>query len=71
MSIVGDILSTVGCSVPWDDIMSTMEDILSSVGGTQYRGGSQITKDCPHGTEHPYGTHDIPHMHHDVPLHAS
>ena len=28
-----------GCSVPWGDIMSTVEDILSTVGGVQYRGG--------------------------------
>ena len=31
-------------------------------GGVQYRGGTQITRDCmPHGTEHPHSTHDIHH----------
>ena len=43
----GDILSTVGgyleyrggCSVPWGDIMMHLGDIMSTVGGVQYRGG--------------------------------
>ena len=40
----GDIMSTVGCSVPWWVIMSTMGDIMSTMGcsvpwGVQYRGG--------------------------------
>ena len=33
---VGDILSTVGCSVPWGDIMSTMG------GYHEYRGGWSV-----------------------------
>ena len=28
-----------GCSVPWGDIMSTVRDILITVGGVQYHGG--------------------------------
>ena len=39
MSTVGDILSTVGCSVPWGDIMINVGDILSTVRGVQYHGG--------------------------------
>ena len=35
---VGDILSTVGCSVPWG-ISWVPWGILSAVGDTQYRGG--------------------------------
>ena len=47
----GGILSFVIC-LPWGDIMSTE--------GVQYRGGTQITKDFPHGTEHPHGTENPP-----------
>ena len=36
---VGDILSTMGCSVPWGDIMSTVGVILSTVWDVQYHGG--------------------------------
>ena len=32
---VWDILSTVGCSIPWGDIMSTVGVILSTVVGVQ------------------------------------
>ena len=33
-----------------------------------HNGGTHITKDCvPHGTEHPHGIQDIPHMHHESP----
>ena len=28
-----------GCSVPWEDIMSTVGVILSTMGDVQYRGG--------------------------------
>ena len=48
-------------------------DIMSTVGGVQYCGGTQMTKDnIPHGTEHPpvqnipHGTQDIPHCTHDI-----
>ena len=55
-------LSTMG------DIMIHVGDIMSTVGGVQYRGVTQITEDLfPHGTEHPYGTHDIPQVHYDIP----
>ena len=36
---VRDILSTVGCSASWEDIMSTVGVILSTVGDAQYHGG--------------------------------
>ena len=62
-----------GCSVLWGD---TILRNLSTVGGYhdtcggyhEYRGGcsvpwgTQITKDFS-----PHGTHDIPHVHHDIP----
>ena len=62
---VGDSLSTMGgylqyrggCSVPWGDIMSTVE-------GVQYRGGEVF---CYLRLNTLHGTHDIPHMHHDIP----
>ena len=39
MSTVGDILSTVGCSVPLGDIMINVGGYLEYCGGVQYRGG--------------------------------
>ena len=45
----GDILSTMGCSVPWG-IMSTMGVILSAMGATQYHGGYHDA----HGGYHEY-----------------
>ena len=40
MSTVGDILSTIGCSVPCRYIAINVGDILSTVGGYhEYRGG--------------------------------
>ena len=39
LSTVGDILSTVGCSVPWGDIMINVGDILSTVGVFSTVGG--------------------------------
>ena len=39
MSIVGDILSTVGVFSTVGGIMIKVGDILSTVGGVQYRGG--------------------------------
>ena len=67
---VGDILSTVG-------MISTVGDITINVGEHhEYRGGrsvlwgTQITKGFPHVTEHPHGTHDILHVHHDI-LHGT
>ena len=50
--------------------MSTVPGILSTVGGyLEYRGGVQYSGEkifCYLSTEHPHGTHDIPHMHHDT-----
>ena len=75
-STVGDIMSTVGgyleyrggCSVPWGDIMMHVGDIMSTVEGVQYRGGkSQLLFEYPTVLNTPHGTHDIPHMHHDIP----
>ena len=41
---------------------------MSTMGVVQYRGGTQITKECiPQGTEHPQGTQDIPHETQDIP----
>ena len=54
----GDILSTVG-------VFSTVGDIMSTVEGVQYRGGKIF---CYLST--PHGTHDIPHMYHDI-LHGT
>ena len=28
------------CPVPWGEVMNTMGDILSTMGGVQYRGGN-------------------------------
>ena len=43
-------------------------------GHHEYRGGclvpwgeKSIVICVPQGTEHPHGTHDISHMHHDIP----
>ena len=43
-------------------------DIMSTVGAVQYSGGKTLLLfEYSHGTEHPHGTHDIPHMYHDTP----
>ena len=40
--------------VPWGNIMIHVGDIMRTMGGVQYRRGTQITKnDIPRGTEHP------------------
>ena len=39
MSTVGVILSTVGCSVPWGDIMMHVGGYHEYCGCVQYRGG--------------------------------
>ena len=63
-----------GCSVPFGVIMSTVEDVLSTildvqyhwdvmstVGGVQYYGGySLLLFEYLPGTEQPHGTHDTP-----------
>ena len=63
------------CSVPWGvqyrgDIMMHVGDIMSTVGvfSTVGRGGGRIFLlfVYPHGTEHSHGTHDIPHIYHDI-----
>ena len=63
---VGDILSTVGCSIPWG-YLEYHGDIMMHVGYHEYREGVQYHEGNIHGTEHPHGTHDIPHMYHDIP----
>ena len=62
------------CAVPWGmfstvgDIMMHVRDIMSTVGGVQYRGGTNLLLfEYPHRIEHPHGTHDIPHMYYDIP----
>ena len=72
MMHVGDLMSTMGVfSAVGDTILcnlSTVWEYHDTCGGYhEYRWGcsvpwgTQITKDSPHGTEHPHGTHDIPH----------
>ena len=54
--------------MPWENIVSTVGDIMIHVGGYhEYRGGVQyrwgyklLLFECLHGTEHPHGTHAIP-----------
>ena len=61
MSTVGGYLKyRGGCSVPWGDIMSSVE-------GVQYCGGSLFLFEYSTGLNTPHGTHDIPHMYHDIP----
>ena len=53
----GDIMSAVGDTILCN--LSTMGDIMIHVRGYhEYHGG---------GNEHPYGTHDILHVHHEPP----
>ena len=61
---MGDPLYTVGCSAPWG-IMSTLGGYFEYHGG--YHDAHGRYHDSPHGTEHPHGTPEIPHMHHDIP----
>ena len=42
-------------------------DIMSTVGVFSTVGYSNNKRFSPHSTEHPHGTHDIPHMHLDIP----
>ena len=69
MSTVGGYLEyRGGCSVPWGDIMMHVGDIMSTVEGVQYRGGkSLLLFEYPTVLNTLHGTHDIPHMHHDIP----
>ena len=64
VSTVEDIMSAVGVFSSVGDIIfcnfSTMEvimihvgKVMSTVKGVQHHGGTQITKDFPHGTKHP------------------
>ena len=50
-----------GCSVPWEDIMMHVGDIMSTVEGVQYRGGKNLLLfEYPMVLNTPHGTHDIP-----------
>ena len=57
MSAVG-VFSSVGDTIfcnfsTMGDIMIHVGNVMSTVEGVQHHGGTQITKDFPHGTEHP------------------
>ena len=76
MSTVGGYLEyRGGCSVPWGDIMMHVGGYHDARGGYhEYRGGcsvlwgeSQLLFEYPTVLNTPNGTHDIPHMHHDIP----
>ena len=70
-----------GCSVPLGDIMSTVGGDLEYRGDVQYCGGyheyrggrsvpwgeNLLLFECPTVLNTPQGTHDIPHMYHDIP----
>ena len=48
--------------------MMHVGDIMSTVEGVQYRGGnSQLLFEYPTVLNTSHSTHDIPHMHHDIP----
>ena len=48
--------------------MMHVGDIMSTVEGVQYRGGkSLLLFEYPTVLNTLHGTHDIPHMHHDIP----
>ena len=71
-STVGDIMINVGVFSTVGDIMSTMGVILSTVGDVQYWGYHEYRGGCsvPWGNILLFeyrGTHDIPHMYHDIP----
>ena len=83
----GDILSTVGVfstvggyhEYRGGVILSTVGGYHDARGGYhEYRGGcsvpwgeNQLLFEYPTVLNTPHGTHDIPHMHHDIPPHAS
>ena len=47
--------------------MMHVGDIMSTVEGVQYRGGkSLLLFEYPTVLNTPHGTHDIPHMYHDI-----
>ena len=50
----GDILGTVGILSTMGDIIMHVGDIMSTMGGVQYRGGNNLLLfEYPHGIEHP------------------
>ena len=49
------------------DIMMHVGDIMSTVGVFSTVGENLLSFEYPHGTEHLHGTHDIPHMYHNIP----
>ena len=61
----GDIMSTVGDTILCN--LSTLGDIMIRVGDIMSTVGVLNKRFFPHGTEHPHGTHDLLHVHHDVP----
>ena len=61
MMHVGDIFSTMGDVQYCGEYHDKCGGYLQYYGGAQYHRGTQIPKDLP------YGTQDIPHMHHDIP----
>ena len=64
----GVILSTVGYTQYCRRYHDACRGYHEYHWGVQCCGGTQITKDLfPHGTEHPHGTHDIPHVHNNIP----
>ena len=63
---VWDIMSTMGCSVPWGTQIT--KDFSPMVLNTLHDTHDipHLHHDIPHGTEHPNGTQDIPHIYHDI-----
>ena len=76
----GDIMMHVGgyheyrggCSVPWGESVLLFEyPTVLMISPTCIMISPTVLKFqrmvSPHGTEHPHGTHDIPHVHHGTP----
>ena len=55
-------MSTAGDTQYCREYHDARGDVVSTVEGVQCRGGGNLLLfEYPHGTEHPHGTHDIPH----------
>ena len=76
LSTVGDIMSTVGDYLEYRggmDMIMHVEDIMSTMGGVQYRGGRgnfsllslQWTPRTPYGASYMYETHHLNNYHHN------